>query len=359
MKKTYLLTMRPLEPYFFGNEKTFAFDPKTPAENRYFIKSERMPLQTTVLGVLRYLLMPVKNSSYTYTSEEQARNAAVVGAASFAIDRKEQCFGAIEKLSPVFLVRGKDKYVRTPFDHCPDVDGSYKPMTQYKTEKTEQGMCMYFSDYNAKKGIHDSFMAVADGTLVKSDEIFGSTVRVGVDKLRHEKGFYKKQFMYLEKDWSFGAYVTLDTDRIAGDGDAQKALSELKAGTAAYLGQNKSAFAVRLMEEENTIGTLMARHLQKGRIYCFGDTLADAAVYQGCAFAATMTRDYRAYSTSFVAKEQGAKYVGTVSKDARLYKLLAAGSVLIPREGHDLSACLRKKHCENIGFNITIPSGEE
>jgi hypothetical protein len=60
MIQSYLLTLEPMEPYFFGNEKTFSFDPKSPADNRYFIKSERLPMQTTILGALRYLLMPMK-----------------------------------------------------------------------------------------------------------------------------------------------------------------------------------------------------------------------------------------------------------------------------------------------------------
>ena len=359
MSKTYLLTMRPLEPYFFGNEKTFSFDPKKPEDNRYFIKSERMPLQTTVLGALRYLLMPVKNAGYHYSAEEQSRNAAVIGPASFAIEGSEQSFGAIGKLSPVFLLQGQAKYVRTPFDHCPGVDDRYTPMVNGVEVTTEGGKCIYFPEYDPKKGIHDSFMNAEDATLVKASEIFSSTVRVGVNKLRKEKGFYKRQFAALCTGWAFGAYVELNEDCLAGDPAAVQALAELEAGTIAYLGQNKSAFAVSLKAEENTLSRLVASHLEKGRVYCFGDTLAKAAVYQKCKFAATMTRDYRAYSTKFVARDQGTRYVGTVQKDARLYKLLSAGSILIPAEGERLSCCLSNTQCEIIGFNITVSCGEE
>ena len=96
MSKCYLLTLQPMEPYFFGNEKTFSFDPQTPADNRYFIRSERLPLQTTVLGALRYLLMPVKNSNYRYTHCQQQQNEAIIGSASFQMDGEKQSFGTIE-----------------------------------------------------------------------------------------------------------------------------------------------------------------------------------------------------------------------------------------------------------------------
>ena len=359
MSKTYLLTLRPMEPYFFGNEKTFAFNPKSPAENRYFIKSERMPLQTTVLGALRYLLMPVKNPDYCYMQDERERNSAIVGPASFEITNTEQHFGVIEKLSPIFLVHGEDKYVRTPFDHCPDVDGRYQPMTAFGTVKTDRGESIYFPDFNAKEGIHDSFMRVKDGFLVASSDIFSSSVRVGVNKLNRAKGFYKKQFMYLQSGWAFGAYVTVDVSRMDADKDAQAALAALEKGTISYLGQNKSAFVVRMVEESNTIAAKVSAHLQAGRVYCLGDALVNAAVYEKCAFAATQTRDYRAYITKFEEQGSSARYVGTVAKDARLYKLLCAGSVLIPADQQDISQDVRNAHCEQIGFNVTVPYGEE
>lgn len=359
MSKTYLLTMRPLEPYFFGNEKTFSFDPKKPEDNRYFIKSERMPLQTTVLGALRYLMMPVKNAGYRYSAEERSRNASVIGTDSFTIDSQGQSFGAIRKLSPVFLIRGQAKYVRTPFDHRSDVADRYAPLVQGPGVNTDRGRCIYFPEFDAKKGIHDSYMDAEDATLEEAKQIFFSTVRVGVNKLRHEKGFYKRQFMGLCDGWAFGAYVTLDDDLIAGDPDAQAALDELKTGTVAYLGQNKSAFSVSLKEEENTLAKAVASHLLEGRVYCFGDTLAKADLYEKCALAVTMLRDYRAYSTKFVETEQASQYVGFVQKDARLYKLLCAGSVLIPFEGQDISSYLYNAQCQRIGFNITISYGEE
>ena len=50
---TYLVRLTPQEPYFFGNEKNLEFKGQKnrgQMTNRYYIKSERTPLQTTLLG---------------------------------------------------------------------------------------------------------------------------------------------------------------------------------------------------------------------------------------------------------------------------------------------------------------------
>ena len=62
MKKLQL-KFTPLEPYFFGNEKTFSFPNSKDGgqlRNSYLIKSESIPSQTTLFGTIRYLLLPHK-----------------------------------------------------------------------------------------------------------------------------------------------------------------------------------------------------------------------------------------------------------------------------------------------------------
>lgn len=359
MSECYLLKLQPMEPYFFGNEKTFSFDPQTPADNRYFIRSERMPLQTTVLGALRYLLMPVKNSKYRYTQSQQQQNEGIIGPASFQIDGEKQSFGTIEKISPLFLMKGQEKYVRTPFNHNAKETKHYAPLCNPGEVTTDQGEQWFYPDFSAKDGISDSYMNTRDGCLVMADSIFFSTTRVGISKGQKEKGFYKKQRMYLEKDWLFGAYVTLDTQRIAEDPLAKVALETLKEGTVVHLGQNKAAFTARIQEEANTLAADISRLLQPGVVYCLGDALVDGSVYDQCLFAATQLRDYRAYRTVFVRKENEDAYVGTVRKEACLYKLLCAGSVLIPKPEENIEPCFMNENCQQIGFNITVPNMED
>ena len=71
--KTYLVKLTPQEPYFFGNEKRFTIageNNQGQMGNSYFIRSERTPLQTTLLGMMRYILMPDKDYVYVGKNEK-------------------------------------------------------------------------------------------------------------------------------------------------------------------------------------------------------------------------------------------------------------------------------------------------
>lgn len=359
MIQSYLLTLEPMEPYFFGNEKTFSFDPKSPADNRYFIKSERLPMQTTILGALRYLLMPMKKESYRYSNLEQMRNSAIIGPASFSMDGPEQDFGVIRQISPVFLMNNGQKFVRTPFDHCVKADRKhYTPLCDCETVMTERGEQLYFKDFSAKTGIPDSYMNVQSGELVEAEEIFHGIVRTGINRGRTERGFYKKQFIRMERGWTFGAYASLDLDILETDPDAKAALSAMMKGTTVFLGQNKSAFSVRLLPEEDTLAQTVGKLLRPDVLYCMGDACVDGDVYARCRFAVSQTRDYRAYQTVF-SRNPDTSYTGSVRKNARLYKMLRAGSILIPDLSRETLAYFRKEQLLKIGFNVTVLNLED
>ena len=107
--KQYLMKLTPLEAYFFGNEKSFKYPKQENSgqmSNQYYIKSESVPAQTTLLGMLRYLLLPVKKNNFSdYTDDDKKLNAEAVGASSFDFEQKDSSFGKIKGISPVFLLK--------------------------------------------------------------------------------------------------------------------------------------------------------------------------------------------------------------------------------------------------------------
>jgi hypothetical protein len=341
-----------MEPYFFGNEKTFSFDPKTKADNRYFINGERMPMQTTVLGALRYLLMPVKHADYRYTPEEHRRNTDMVGPASFNIGKSGQTYGAIQKISPVFLAKGAQRYVRTPFDHNPAYGDKYQPFTAYGSVDTEYGERLYIPDFDPKAGLADSYMNAESGELVEIKTIFRSEERVGQNKGKEKKAFFKRQYSMLLDGWAFAAYVTLDTALLEGNPEA---LNKLLAGTPVYMGQSKSTFIAQLQQEDDKMDENIKELLQPNVLYCFGDGLVDPAIYDSCSFAAVQLRDYRSYQTRFENKgETSGRLMGGITKDQMLYRLLCDGSVLISDDPATLQAQFACRDCQKIGFNVTV-----
>ena len=138
--KTYLVTQTPQEPFFFGNEKTFLFkeDNQGQRGNSYFIRSERTPLQSTLMGMMRYILMPYKD--YDHPME----NSPVIGSESFKIDAENQSFGVIKKLHPLFLMKDGEKYAVTPYDCKPD-STVYAPFSDYIPIETANGKKLFTS----------------------------------------------------------------------------------------------------------------------------------------------------------------------------------------------------------------------
>ncbi|HAD13442.1 MAG TPA: hypothetical protein DCF33_13530, partial [Saprospirales bacterium] len=85
---TVLIRIRPLEYYFFGGENTFGNGEGA----NYYAKSNDLPQQTTILGLLRRLLFEAKQP---------------IGQ-SFRPDvPAQQAYGAIKSLSPVFLLNSE------------------------------------------------------------------------------------------------------------------------------------------------------------------------------------------------------------------------------------------------------------
>ena len=54
--RKYLLNIKPLEPYTFGDEKGFSFK-GADESGSYIMTSKKMPEQTTIIGMIRYLVL--------------------------------------------------------------------------------------------------------------------------------------------------------------------------------------------------------------------------------------------------------------------------------------------------------------
>ena len=324
---TYLVRLTPQEPYFFGNEKCLAFDdgnPRGQMTNRYYIKSERTPLQTTLLGAMRYIFLPEKK--YNFGKE-------YIGEESFKIEKDFQDFGVIKKISPLFLLKGDERLIVTPFDHIKGKT-TYTPFANYDTITTADGKKWFTLDFDVKEGLTDSYVYIDGevGNIVESDKIFSYTTRVMINKTQDKKAFFKKDYVTLDKEYSFGFYLEL------ADGTPID-----ESQTFVYLGQGKSLFSLKFEEAENDIESKIKSLIGKNKVYCFGDTLADNSIYKMAKFAVVDFRDYRAYATNSK---------GEVEKGGTLYKLIKAGSVFISDDTSKI-VCERK-NCEQIGFNIMI-----
>ena len=336
--KTYLVTLTPQEPYFFGNEKTFLFDKEKnqgQRGNSYYIRSERTPLQSTLMGMMRFILMPYKDHKHP------EQNAPVIGSESFRIDAENQSFGVIKNIHPLFLIKDGERLVVTPFDCKPDVT-TYTPFSGYHSVPTPDGEKLCTPDYDPKEGLADSYMRLSDGGLVPAGEIFGTETRVGNLKTtsgKNENGFFKKEYVFLKDAYCFAFYADLDDSAVLPE----------NGRTQVYLGQGKSLFAVTFEEQENTLCTDVKKRLPADLSYCLSDVFTDSLILQSCRFAVIQTRDYRAYITG---------PDGKIQKDSVLYKLIKAGSVFKVGDSDAFRCMTNKPNCQLAGYNYIVSKEE-
>ena len=361
----YRITFTPMEPYFLGNEKTF----KYPGQendgkygNLYFIRSEQTPSQSTLLGALRYMLLSVKRPDFSYTAEEMKLNAAAVGSAGFDISSPVvQDFGAIRKLSPVYITCGSKVLIPAPLDHNTGaaMDGDtekYAPFSDYAEMTTPYGKKLYARDYDSKKGIaEDKYLDLDSHAVVDGSDIFLKTVRIGINRAAEKKGLFKKEFCSLADGYSFAVDAEIDESILSDN-----AAAVINSGTTVYLGQNKSVFSVSFSTADESIEDLVKeslkeyRHEQGSMIYVLGETMAFKDMYEGTLWANVTVRDYRAYKRDL---SRG----GKVEKGSNLYRLIRAGSVFLAEEPDEwinrLKAADGYENAEQIGYCSVVVIG--
>ena len=217
----YRIEFIPLEPYFFGNEKSSNFDQnenKTQKSGSYFTRSEKWPSQSSLFGVLRLIGLRHFNEAFKYNKEQRQANAAAVGAKSFDLATdQEQNFGTIKSLSPVFITTvsgGEKKYlIKMPLNHrVMDEEqelkelnvksSSYKP---FRISKSTDQELRLPENYDAKAGLSSAFLAfklteqspeIAE--IIENETIFGTVVKTRHQNRRRSGWFLKKRIYFTQ-----------------------------------------------------------------------------------------------------------------------------------------------------------------
>jgi CRISPR type III-B/RAMP module-associated protein Cmr3 len=239
----YLLTFKPLKPFFFGNNRTLSDD-------EHLAVSEHFPQNTQLLGALRLFvaeqsgLLPMhKNGRYPHKKE---RLKQLTGTATIKDFEQNDDLGAIGYLSGMFVVsKGlDDAYFPTPYDLSIDekraeiwhlgqigdncyVEGydAKKPLSQYLGGKA------FWHAYTHNQTPIDT------QSLKPFSHIFREHTQVGIALERKrvvDEKFYRKIDYTLTKGYLLAALLEWD--------DARGVLP--KEGTM-QIGADGSMFAVR------------------------------------------------------------------------------------------------------------------
>jgi CRISPR-associated protein Cmr3 len=207
----YLITLTPVDKFFFGGETTFkrssednkdreleAFDE---AYSSYVIASNLFPQQTSLLGMLRFLLLSSDDTLFKNNriiAGKEADVSTLIGKQSFQLEKEnltagEQRFGKIQKLYPCFLQRktnhsGWKNLVYAPFDYGLNVS-------------CKDGI-VEIPGFKYKEGLKYGY--ITGDRFLSEKDLFKKDIRIGIDRDFNGKtkseAYYKQIFYRFTKE---------------------------------------------------------------------------------------------------------------------------------------------------------------
>lgn len=351
--KVLRISLKPLEPYFFGNERSLFYEginTKVQAKaSNYFVRSEETPLQSTLFGVLRYMGIAEKNANFKLNQTDIDN----IGAFSFQLRKKDQSFGKIRQISNLYLEDGDGNlYIRVPADQenfqGSDPEKIYSGFQTFSPDPVQmQSGIRYIPKVNLKNGFFDGYMRIKDGVCVPSSDIFQKIVKTGIHVKQTADALFKKEYCFLER-YRFVFFAEVEDD--------------FPAITDRYvkMGQKKTAFAVTAAEwkeppdsirESAKLCLASPFPTEAVKIVLLSDSYVEEVrkLYDCCYFIHSITRDYRAMETIYNAVNQRQRY----KKQEVLLRLLKAGSVfwVKPDKIEEFISLLDDREARIAGFN--------
>ncbi len=341
----YLVKMTPLEPYSLGSEQGF----KYPGEEKlgkksYFARSEYVPSQTTILGMLRYLVlqdMGLFRASFVYSEEEKGKIDEAIGPDSYKFnhdDSQMQSFGSIQSVSPVFIIKGEEFFVKNPFNNAAESVG-YEPYHFGEELETSVGRIQMIRGYDVKKGIGTGYISLKNQEIISNHDLFKRVILTGNRKNNKEKdgksGFFKREAIQIKKGFSFAVYV-----------DA----ANLPEKSIGFMGKKKSAFSIECVAkpDDDQIENKVKSAFADSSVTCYY-ALSDLYALKSPNYtAACIVREK--YQRNLQTDYEKKRFI----KNSNRINLIEAGSVFYQS---DIETYFANANAKNIGYNSIVKIG--
>jgi CRISPR-associated protein Cmr3 len=355
----YLITLTPLDTFFFGGETTFGQNDGA----NYFAKSNLFPQQTTLLGALRRELLR-QNPNF-----DQIK---LIGLASFK-GIADASFGRIHQISPVFMRYQDENYFVRSREFVTDKEETTHPLNLSFHKGTHELNTLSNGNipllkkqngntYNPKEDFAEAL--VAGEMVFPMEKVFISNQKIGITKYKNgapklengkatdnSLGFYKQSFYRLAKDWSFAFFLTLNTDEL----DFNFKESVLTMG-----GENRP-FAMKITPMDET-GNIQDEYQDENmpcfahgkKIVLLSDAFVTPDIYKYCLFAITTTTTFRNIQTDIATQHWAdlGENAKQPQKSAIKWQVLKRGSVFFTNQHLALEAALNNPIYQKIGYNI-------
>lgn len=307
----YLISLTPTGKFFFGNDTTFPIgqekDEKFKKHNEqfssYIVHSNYFPQQTSLLGMLRFLLLSNSNafdkSKQSIISGQDIFVTKLIGKQSFVVNDKEclNDFGNITSISPCFLqMRQRDEWTNlfpAPMD--------YKYVVNF--EKTHDGIINgqkknipTIEGYNPKE-MREPIFLNEKMELTLSD-VFSEDIRVGINK--DYSGVTKDTAFYKQINLRFGRAQKKVTEnarefRFAFVAEVEQDMT-IYNGHIVSLGADGSTFVIEAIDGDVTQYT--PSHHDNNRVVLLSDAFIEDVAAEKAKYAITQTQPFRFLRTT-------------------------------------------------------------
>lgn len=250
MSKKFLITLKPIDKFFFGGDMTFTISNKKEEQanerfSSYIIRSSYFPQQTSLLGMLRFLLLSNSDFFADGKIKDEAKDDVInlIGPKSFVVSSENGTFGQIEELGACFLIDKNSEdnvwYSFAPFDYDPSSPEEKKSESEVSDTNTikllgsgvngKEFTLPKLNWYKAKEGYKPRLLG-SNNKYISISDIFVEDRRIGIARdiksgKTDNSGLFK-QISYRFKnynddkdngfkkiaDWHFAFYVTVADD---------------------------------------------------------------------------------------------------------------------------------------------------
>ena len=362
----FLITLTPIDRFFFGGDMTFNVegDEKHNEDySSYIIKSSLFPQQTSLLGMLRFLLLrnePELFDGSCIISNKVKEVESLIGPSSFSMKDSGKSVNDF----------GKIKSIHRCFVRCTDKDGKIHDLewqgfdTAFKGNTVTDTMCYIngravllpeLKGFEAKKGYEK---CLSSANLTKSlKDVFIEDRRIGISRDiqtgKTSDASLFKQISYrfnnsAEYKYCFAFYVELDSDVITE-----------YSGQSVSVGADNSQFVISVStvdaipesakSEVNKVVLKTPAYLSEEAIRMTSFVFAETIPFRFLETAVSETENY-----SILPRKNGDKRMKAPTRSRR-YELYSAGSVLYFKDTETKDAFIAElesyKGFTQIGYN--------
>lgn len=112
----YLITLTPTGKFFFGGDMTFMIgddekDTYNEKYSSYYIKSSHFPQQTSLLGMLRFLILKNDANAFDVSKNkiiDKSEADTLIGEKGFRAEGENRKYGKISAIGPCFIMDGNE-----------------------------------------------------------------------------------------------------------------------------------------------------------------------------------------------------------------------------------------------------------